>query len=111
MTSKFTVDVPIPADVPNGQHVLVATQQYHNMNAGIPARAIVYVGAAAPAPPVQAALAPRPAAVTASSGPSALSLALIGLSVAAAGLLLAGAWSLVAARRPPRTAPEGTKAS
>lgn len=97
MTSQWTWDVPIPADVPKGEHFLVATMDYHNMNAGIPARATIFVGvpAVTPGPP-----AARPTKVDVSTGPSFASLALIGLGVAAGALLLAGLITLSASRRP-----------
>jgi hypothetical protein len=108
MTSQWTWDVLIPADVPKGQHVLVATQDYHNMNAGVPARATIYVGTAAVAPAEPAA---RPTKVSVGTGPSAASLVLIGLGVAAGGLLLAGLLTLAASRRPPQGQAAPVKAS
>jgi hypothetical protein len=99
MTSQFNVRVTIPANVPTGQHVLVATQAYHYMNSGAPARATIYVGTAAPAPAEPGA---RPANVVFDSGPSGASLALMGFAVAAVLLLVAGLWSLAATRRQAR---------
>ena len=97
MQNTWNLPVPIPTDVPNGEHVLVATQDYHNMNAGVPARATISVGtAAAPAATPQA----RPVKASVDTGPSAASLILIGLGVAAAALLLAGLITLAASRRP-----------
>jgi hypothetical protein len=108
MTSQWRVDVPIPADIKPGPHVLVATQQYHNMNAGAPARAIIHVGTSPPAVG-QAATTPRPSQVLVSSGPSAVTLLLIGVGAAAGALLLAGLWYVAAARRPePVTEPVRT---
>ncbi len=104
MTSQFNVTVTIPADVQKGQHLLVATQDYHHMNAGVPARAVLYVGTDAPPPP---APAERPAALAVSSGPSGVDLVLIGLAVAAGALLLAGLLNLLAARRRPHAAGAG----
>jgi hypothetical protein len=95
MTSKFNWDVPIPANTPYGQHVLFAVQNYHNMNASVP-RSTIYVGVVPPAP---AAPAPRPATLDVGSGPSGVSLVLLGLGVAAAGLILAGLWNLAAGSR------------
>ncbi len=95
MTSKFSWDVPIPADVPYGDHVLFAVQNYHNMNASVP-RSAIYVGVPPPAP---TGPAPRPATLTVGSGPSGVSLVLLGLGVAAAGLILAGLWNLAASGR------------
>ncbi len=96
MDSSFTIDVPIPANITPGQHVLVAKQDHHDMNTGQPARTVFFVGAA---PPTTAAPAPRPLGLAAASGPSAPSLILIGLGVMVAGLLLAGLWALANARR------------
>jgi hypothetical protein len=99
MTSVFTVPVTIPPDVPIGQHLLVATQDYHNMNAGAPARAIISVGTA---PPPAPGPAPRPATVAADSGPSVGFLALVGAVVAAAGLVLFSFVLLATSRRRPQ---------
>jgi len=95
MTSKFNWDVPIPANTPYGQHVLFAVQNYHNMNASVP-RATIYVGVQ---PPAGANLAARPASLSVSSGPSGASLMLLGLGVAAAGLIVAGLWNLAVSGR------------
>ncbi len=86
MTSKFTIPVTIPANVEDGRHVLIAWQNHHGMNGGIPARAVIYAGTAPPAPP---ALPERPAAVVTESGLSAGTLALIGAAVAVGALFLA----------------------
>ncbi len=67
------------------------------MNAGVPARATIYVGSGSPAPVTPAV---RPVAPSVDTGPSAASLALIALGVAAAALLLAGLITLAASRRP-----------
>lgn len=96
MTSQFSLDVAIPADVPPGQHVLVATQEYHNMNAGAPARALLSVGTAPPPAPGSAA---RPARLIASSGPSKAALVSIAVAVALVGLILAALANRSAARR------------
>ena len=106
MTSQWDVVVTIPASTPTGQHFLVATQAYHYMNTGAPARAAISVGVPAPAP---AAPAARPAKVSIESGPSAISLVLISLAVAAVGLAVAGAWTAASARRPPQS--EAVKAT
>ncbi len=98
MTSQFRVPVTIPTNIQNGPHVLVATEAYHYMNVGTPARAAIYVGVA---PPASAVPGVRPAKIPVSSGPSALSLILIALGVAAVGLVLAGLWSAAGARRQP----------
>ncbi len=87
MTSEFTIPVTIPANLRDGRHVLVATQNHHGMNGGIPARAVIYVGTAQPAP---AAPPERPAAVVTESGLGTDTLALISLAVAAGALFLAG---------------------
>ena len=107
MSARWDLDVPIPADIRPGPHVLYAVQNYRNMNSVIP-RATIYVSTApppAPAPP------PRPAAVETGSGPSAVSLILIGLAVAAAALLVVGGFSVLAgSNRGPKPQPEATKA-
>ncbi len=97
MTSQFTVQVPIPADISPGEHVLIATQEHYDMNVGIPARAAIYVNTS---PPVAPLPVDRPAALTVGEGPSTARYILIGLGVAAAGLLLAAVASMIAARRP-----------
>jgi hypothetical protein len=96
MQNSWNLDVPIPADVSNGEHVLVATQDYHNMNAGVPARATISVGTGAPPAATPAA---RPINASVDTGPSGASLALIALGVAAGALLLAGLITLAASRR------------
>lgn len=103
MTSQFNVKVTIPASVSNGQHVLVATQAYHYMNSGAPARATVFVGTPAPDPAGPAA---RPANVIVDKGPSAASLVLVAFAVAAVALLIAGVLTLATGRSSRiRTAP------
>jgi alpha-L-fucosidase len=104
MTSQFSVMVTIPAATQDGEHVLVATQASHYMNAGAPARSVIHVGTAAPAPTPPAV---RPAKVVVDAGPSAISLLLIGLAVAAVGLLVAALWSMLAARRHDQPGPVG----
>lgn len=108
MTSQFTIPVVIPADTSRGQHLLVAVQNYHQMNAGAPARATIQVGAEAPV--LGAGEDLRPTALTEGSGPGGGLLLLIGLGVAAAGLLLAGFVSLLASRRQARPEPAKAKA-
>lgn len=98
MTSQFRMQVPIPQDISQGEHFLVATQEHYDMNVGIPARATFYVGTSAPVAPLPQA---RATTLAVDDGPSAASYILIALGVAAAGLLLAAAASFVAARRPP----------
>lgn len=97
MTSRFTLDVPIPDDIAPGEHLLVATQQHYDMNGGIPARAVIYVGDSQPAEPTPTE---RPTSILASSGPSTGSLVLIGALTAGAALLLAAVARAAAARRP-----------
>ena len=106
MTSQFKVTVTIPASVPTGPHMLVATQAYHYMNSGAPARAMVYVGVPAPAPASPAA---RPANVVVDKAPSGAALVLIAVAVAAVGLALAALLSLTASRR--RTEPTAARVS
>ncbi len=106
MTSQFRVDVSIPSNVPTGQHTLVATEDYHYMNSGAPARATIYVGTP---PPATAGPAARPTNVVFAQGPSGAGLLLIGLAVAAVGLMLAGALNLAASRRRPQ--PRGARAT
>lgn len=93
MTSVWNVDVPIPSKIAYGDHVLIAVQNYHNMNVGSPARASIHVGTlpGATVPP-----AARPATPLVGSGPSGMSLFLIGLGVAAGLLLIAAVWSAAA---------------
>jgi hypothetical protein len=86
MTSKFEVAVTIPSNVSAGPHLLIATQDEHDMNGGNPARAVIYVGTSAPAP---AALASRPGTLLADRGLGLATLALIGLATAAVALVLA----------------------
>ncbi len=97
MQSLWTLQVPIPPDVSPGRHLLVATQDYHNHNAGVPARATIYVGQ-----PAEGAAPPpaRPTTLEVGSGPSAATLLMTALGVASVALLLAGLWYLVASRRP-----------
>lgn len=109
MTSQFTIDVPIPADVTPGPHLLVATQDHYDMNVGIPARAAIYVGTSAPAAPTPEE---RATALSVEDGGTSVGpLILIGLGVAAGGLLLAAGASMIAARRPAPGPAERTKAS
>jgi hypothetical protein len=92
MNAKWEWDVPIPATTPYGKHVLYAVQNYRNMNAVIP-RALIYVGTEVdPAPKPD----PRANSLDVGSGPSGVSLALIGLGAAAGALLLAGGLSALA---------------
>ena len=97
MSSKFTLQVPIPADITPGRHILVATQDHYDMNVGnAAARAAFYVNTS---PPVAPTPTERATSLAVSSGPSAAGFVLIGLGVAAAGLLVAAAASAMASRR------------
>ena len=109
MTSQFTVQVPIPADISTGPHLLVATQNHYNMNVGnSAARAAFYVNAS---PPVAPTPAERATSLVVDDESGAAGYVLIGLGVAAAGLLLAAAASMIAARRPSPAPTEGVKPS
>ncbi len=95
MTSSFTVTVPIPPDITTGRHLLVATQDHHDMNSGAPARSVFHVGTA---PPVPAPSAQRPAGLATASEPSVATLAMVASAVAL-GLVGAGVWSSRRSRR------------
>ena len=97
MTSQFTAQVPIPRDISPGPHVLIATQSHYDMNAGIPARAAIYVNGSPPAAPLPQ---DRATALAIDEGPSAMRYVLIALGVAAAGLLVAAIATMFAGRRP-----------
>jgi hypothetical protein len=92
MTSKWEADVTIPSNTQYGTHVLYAVQNYRNMNATIP-KATIYVGTEPAAPPAAEA---RAGSLDVGSGPSGMSLVLLGLGVAAAGLLVVGGISVLA---------------
>lgn len=95
MSSKWEHDVPIPADLPYGKHYLYGVQNYRNMNAVIPKTAI-YVGTVpdpAPEPEVRAS------SLDIGSGPSGVTLVLLGLAAAAGGLLLVGGLTALAGSR------------
>ncbi|MGH9278877.1 MAG: hypothetical protein ACRD12_12335 [Acidimicrobiales bacterium] len=98
MNSKFTIPVTLPANIANGEHFLVATQDHHDMNSGQPARSAFYVGVAPPPAPTSEA---RPVGLESESGPSLAVLVLIGLVVAVVGLALAGLWSVMSSRGGP----------
>ena len=109
MASEFRVQVPIPADITPGQHILVATQEHKDMNVGnAAARAAIYVNTS---PPVAPTSSDRPTQLAVSSGPGIAGFVLIGLGVAAAGLLLAAGASALASRRGPTPAAETVKTS
>ena len=103
MHSTFKADVTIPSNLSSGQHLLIATQNSHNMTAGMPARAVIYVGTGAPEAPASQ----RSAAPLVDSGPSVGALALIALGVAAAGLVVLIVIALLTWRRPPKTGTAG----
>ena len=107
MTSKWEADVPIPANTQYGKHLLYAIQNYRNMNAVVP-RAVIYVG-------VEPEPAARPEARAGSldvgSGPSGMSLVLLGLGVAAAGLLIVGGLSVLAGSKRAKPQAQPVKAS
>ena len=68
MSAKWEWDVPIPAKIPYGKHVLYAVQNYRNMNAVVP-RATIYVGTEPdPAPAPEA----RASSLDVGSGPSGI---------------------------------------
>jgi hypothetical protein len=107
MTAKWEADVPIPADVPYGKYVIYAVQNYRNMNSTIP-KATIYVGTQPDAP---AAPVVRPSTLSVGSGPSAGSIVLIALGVAAAGLLVVGGLSVLAGSRRSKPQAQPVKAS
>lgn len=94
MTGTFEIEVVIPDDAAAGETLLVATQNAHHMNAGSPARATVFVGTAAPAPPEPPA---RPLGVEIGSDSNLAGLVLIGVAVAAVAVLAGGLYSRRAA--------------
>lgn len=95
MNSSISVDLPIPSDISEGPHVLLASQDHHDMNVGQPARAAIYVNAEPPPPPSPAE---RMEGLVANTGPSAPVLVLIAAAAAAGGLLLAGLRGQIRAR-------------
>ncbi len=101
MTSKFTASVTVPANIPSGQHFLVATQDQHDMNSGAPARSVFYVGTS---PPGTSAVPARPAGLAASSGPGAATLIFIGLAVAVVALVVAAVITMASSARGRRRA-------
>lgn len=101
MTSRFSQTVTLPSNVSTGQHVLIGTQNQHNMNGGNPARAALYVGVPAGGPATPAS---RPASISIDTGPGWVVLAIIALAAAVAGLIVFGAFAL----RPRRGSPART---
>ena len=98
---NFTQAVTIPSTLSNGPHVIVATEAAASPDGlndgsaqGVPSRAVFQVGTAAPAAPAN-----RAAPVQVDSSVGAGTLVVIGLVVAAVGVFLGGAISLVAARQ------------
>ena len=101
MTSQFKLMVTIPSDASVGPHLLVATQEEHNMNGGNPARAVIYVGTSAPAANPSAGAAGRSTNLLAKSGIGVGTLAIVAVAVAGVCLFLAGLVYLVVGRRRP----------
>ena len=103
MNAKWEWDVPIPADIPYGKHVLYGVQNYRNMNAVVP-KTTIYVGTVpdpAPEPEVRAS------SLDVGSGPSAATLAMYGVAAALGGLLLVGGLTVLAGSR--RAEPEAER--
>ena len=94
MTSNFSVTFQLPSSVSTGAHVLVATQDEHDMNGGNPARAALYVGVT----PGNTNPAARPASAIIDNGPGVGGLALIALAAMAFALLLFIAYAALAGR-------------
>lgn len=97
MTSHFNQNITIPSNISTGQHMLVATQNAHNMNGGNPARTVIYVGVSAPGASGPEA---RPAAAQLDSGIGWGVLVLIGLGAALVALLVFGYFLLRGPRTP-----------
>lgn len=95
MTSKWTVSVTLPSDLSTGQHLLVATQDAHDMNSGAPARSVLYVGGAGPAPSHAANRAP---ALAVNQGPGLAGLVLLAVLVAGLSVAVVGVWSWLSSR-------------
>lgn len=105
MNAKWESDVTIPATTPYGKHVLYGVQNYRNMNATIP-KATIYVGTE----PDLAATPEARGSLDVGSGPSTTSLVLLGLGVAAGGLLLVGGLSMLAGSSSTKPEAEPVKA-
>ena len=103
MHSAFKIDVALPSNLSSGEHVLVATQNSHNMTAGMPARAVIYVGSGVPAAPQST----RSAAPVIEGGLSVGALTLIAVGTAAAGLLILGIIVVLTSGRLSRTGAAG----
>lgn len=102
MTSKWEAEVTIPASTPFGKHILYGVQNYRNMNATVP-KAVIYVGTVPdPAPTPE----PRALSMDVGSGPSTVSLVLLGFAAAAGGLLLVGGLTALAGSRSARPGPQ-----
>ena len=95
MTSNFSVTFQLPSSVSNGSHVLVATQDEHDMNGGNPARAALYVGTT----PGNTNPAARPATAIIDNGPGIGGLTLIALAAMGFALLLFIVFAALAGRR------------
>jgi hypothetical protein len=107
MTAKWEWDVPIPADIKYGKHVLYAIQNYRNMNAVVP-KATIYVGTEPdPAPTPE----PRAASLDVGDGPSTGTLVMLGLAAAVGGLLLVGGLTVLAGSGRDRPEPQPVKTS
>jgi hypothetical protein len=106
MTSQFVLPVTIPQDTPRGAHLLVATEKYHDMNAGGPARATIYVGTSAPvAPPPEVE---RPAGVVFGGGRGVVGLVALGAATTLGSLLLVLVISRALRSRPATATATGT---
>ena len=95
MTSNFSVTFQLPSSVSTGAHVLVATQDEHDMNGGNPARAALYVGIT----PGNTNPAARPATAIIDNGPGIGGLTLIALAAMAFALVLFIVFAALAGRR------------
>ena len=95
MTSNFSVTFTLPSTVSNGAHVLVATQDEHDMNGGNPARAALYVGTT----PGNTNPAARPATAIIDNGPGIGGRTLIALAAMGFALLLFIVFAALAGRR------------
>ena len=108
MSAKWEWDVTIPPNTPYGKYYLYAVQNVRGMNAVIP-KTMIYVGTV-PDPAPESEL--RAASMDVGSGPSAVSLVLLGLAAAAAGLLLVGGLTALAgSKRDEGPQPERVKSS
>ena len=104
--------VTIPADASAGRHVLVATQELPDVDAGIrgiPARTVIEVVGPASVPVIGAPLSPPVGArsdgveLTADDGVPVAGVVLVGLGVAGVAMFVTGMASAAARRRPSQT--------